>query len=194
MKLRLKYNAPVILTFALICTVVLVISEMDGYRIASEWFVTRRGSFLEPRTWITMVTYVFGHSGIDHFMSNMMLLLLTGPVVEEKYGSLSTAVIMLVTAVVTALANMIVTPNGLIGCSGIVFAFIILCSMTSFSRGEIPLTMVLVIVLYLGSEIVSGFTAQDDVSHMAHILGGIAGAVFGYALNNGQGSLHFPKK
>lgn len=182
MRLRLKYNAPVILTFALLCGGVLVLSELTGYRIAAQWFVTRRGPLMDLHTWITMFTYVLGHSSVSHFMSNMMLLLLTGPVVEERYGSKTTFIIIVVTAFLTAAANMIVTTDGLIGCSGVVFAFIILCSMTSFKRGEIPLTMILVVILYLGQEILTGALQQDNISQMAHILGGISGAAFGYFL------------
>lgn len=186
MKIRLKYNAPVILTFALLCTVVLIISELTGYRFAESWFVTHRGPLTSLKTYITMFTYVLGHASFEHFMSNMMLLLLTGPVVEEKYGSKNTLIIILVTAFLTALANMAVTSNGLIGCSGIVFAFIILCSMTSFGRGEIPLTMILVVVLYLGQEIAAGLLNTDNISQMAHIIGGIAGAAFGFFLEGGK--------
>lgn len=184
MKLRLKYNAPVILTFAILCTVVYIFSEMTGYRYTMEWFTTYRGPLTSLRTWVTMFTYVLGHASTEHFMSNMMLLLLTGPVVEEKYGSKNTLIIILATALVTALANMAVTTNGLIGCSGIVFAFIILCSMTSFKHGEIPLTMILVVIFYLGQEIINGVFVQDNVSQMAHIIGGISGAAFGFFLNS----------
>lgn len=119
-------------------------------------------------------------------MSNMMLLLLVGPVVEEKYGAKNTLIIIVFTAVLTAWANMAVTNNGLIGCSGVVFAFIILCSMTSFKRGEVPLTMILVVALYLGQEIVAGVISSDNISQMAHVIGGIAGAAFGFFLENGK--------
>uniref|UniRef100_UPI00256F1CE9 rhomboid family intramembrane serine protease n=2 Tax=Faecalibaculum rodentium TaxID=1702221 RepID=UPI00256F1CE9 len=186
MKIRLKYNSPVILTFALLCLGVLIFSELTGYRYVSEWFVTHRGPLDSVRTYLTMFTYVLGHASIEHFASNMMLLLLVGPVVEEKYGSKNTLIIILFTAVLTAFANMAVTTNGLIGCSGVVFAFIILCSMTSFKRGEIPITMILVVTLYLGQEILAGVLSSDNISQMAHIVGGIAGAAFGFFLEGGR--------
>lgn len=186
MRIRLKYNAPVILTFALLCLVVLGISELTGYGFASRYFVTHRGPLTSPLTYLTMFTYVLGHASWQHFMSNMMLLLLTGPVVEEKYGSKNTILIIVITAFATALVNMLVTSDGLIGCSGVVFAFIILCSMTSFSRGEIPLTMILVVLLYLGQEVAAGLFTADNVSQMAHIVGGILGAVFGFLLEGGK--------
>ncbi len=188
MKLKIKYNAPVILTFALLCTGVFAFSELTGYRYTADWFVTHRGPLDDFRTYLTMFTYVLGHSSMQHFVNNMMLLLLVGPVVEEKYGSRNTLIIILATALITALANMAVTTDGLIGCSGIVFAFIILCSMTSFRRGEIPLTMILVMIFYLGQEILNGVFQKDNISQLAHIIGGISGAAFGFFLNSADGS------
>lgn len=185
-KIRLKYNAPVILTFALICTVVLIVSELTGYSFVNEWCVTHRGPLGSLKTWVTMFTYVLGDASVSHFLNNMMLLLLVGPVVEEKYGSKNTLILILSTAFLTAAANMAVLRDGLIGYSGIVFAFIILCSMTSFRRGEIPLTIILVVTLYLGQEIVDGVVSADNVSQTAHIIGGIAGAAFGFYLNGDQ--------
>lgn len=186
MKIRLKYNAPVILTFVILCSVVLGLGQLFGQGFISEWFVTRRGPLTSLRTWITMFTYVLGHASFEHFMGNITLLLLVGPVVEEKYGTRNTLIIIVFTAFLTALVNMIVSTNGMIGCSGIVFAFIILCSMTSFKRGEIPLTMILVVIFYLGQEIYAGLFETDNISQMAHILGGIAGAAFGFFLENGR--------
>ena len=56
-------------------------------------------------------------------------------------------------------------------------------SFTSFKEGEIPLTFILVAVLYIGQQIVQGITVNDNVSNMAHIIGGIVGGAIGYALN-----------
>ena len=67
-----------------------------------------------------------------------------------------------------------------------VFAFILLSSVTSFKEGEIPLTFILVAVIYLGQQIFEGIFAQDNISNMAHIIGGIVGAVMGFLLQAGS--------
>jgi GlpG protein len=103
---------------------------------------------------------------------------------EEKYGPTMLLQIIGITAFVTALINYIFFPSvGLCGASGIVFAFIILASFTGFKDGEIPLTFILVAVIYIGQQIFEGITVTDDVSNMAHIIGGLIGAVLGYFLN-----------
>jgi GlpG protein len=69
------------------------------------------------------------------------------------------------------------------GASGVVFAFILMTSFTEFRDGEIPITFILVAVLYLGKEVANGLFAKDHISQMGHILGGITGAVIGYLWN-----------
>ena len=45
--------------------------------------------------------------------------------------------------------------------------------------GYIPITLILVLVLYLGNEIVDGLVLNDNVSQLTHIIGGVCGAVLG---------------
>ena len=111
-------------------------------------------------------------------------ILLLGPMLEEKYGSVRLVAVMAVTALVTGLINNLLFGNvALCGASGIVFAFILLTSFTSFKEGEIPLTFILVAVIYLGQQIVDGITVRDNISNLSHILGGIVGGAAGYVLN-----------
>ncbi len=69
------------------------------------------------------------------------------------------------------------------GASGVVFAFILLTSFTSFKNGEIPLTFILVAIVFIGQQVYEGLFLQDDISNLSHILGGIIGAVVGFNLN-----------
>jgi MFS family permease len=83
----------------------------------------------------------------------------------------------------TALANALLFPRVMLcGASGVVFAFIVLSSLTGFREGEVPLTFVLVVVLFLGQELLQGILVQDDVANFAHIIGGVIGASTGFGL------------
>jgi GlpG protein len=107
---------------------------------------------------------------------------------EEKYGSKIILKVMLVTALVTGIINYIFFWNiGLCGASGIVFAFIIMASFTGFRDGEISLTFLLVAVIFIGQQIYEGIMVQDNISNMAHITGGLVGAVVGYKTNKSSG-------
>ncbi len=179
-KFFIDYNAPVTLTFSLICLLVLVAHYYTGGISTRSFFMTWRGNLFNPLTYVRLVTYVFGHAGWEHFIGNIMYILILGPMIEEKYGSKKLIEMMLITAVVGGIANAILFPNvALCGASGIVFMMIVLASATSFESGQIPLTMILVLIIYVGGEISDALTANDNISQLAHIAGGVCGAIFG---------------
>lgn len=180
MRWKLKYNSPVTLTFALLCAAVLALNALTGGRSNALLFIARRGPLASPLTWLRLFTHVLGHVSLDHYVSNMMLFLLLGPMLEEKYGSRDLALVIAVTAFVTGSVHCLISPAGLLGASGVVFAFIVLASMTSFQAGEVPLTLVLVAVLYLGREAAAGLLSKDNISQLAHIVGGLSGGICGY--------------
>ena len=65
------------------------------------------------------------------------------------------------------------------GASGIVFMFILLVSFTNSKSGEIPITFILIAILFIGKEIIQSLP-NDQVSQFAHIIGGLCGSVFGF--------------
>jgi len=52
---------------------------------------------------------------------------------------------------------------------------IVLSSVAGMKNGKIPLTLILVIIIYLGGEILS-VGSKDGIAHISHILGGVCGA------------------
>ena len=161
----------------MICFIATLLGVISDGRITQTLFMTYHSS-------LRFITHIFGHSGWSHFIGNASYLLLLGPMLEEKYGSKVLLEVMCITAVVTGVVNYIFFWNvGLCGASGVVFAFIILASFTGFKEGEIPLTFILVAVIFIGQQVYEGIAVQDNISNMAHIVGGIVGSVTGYWLN-----------
>ena len=70
----------------------------------------------------------------------------------------------------------------LLGASGVVFALILLSSLTSIKEGEIPLTFILVAVIYIGQQIFQGVFIKDNVSNLTHIVGGVVGSCLGFVM------------
>ncbi|MBR4183035.1 MAG: rhomboid family intramembrane serine protease [Lachnospiraceae bacterium] len=183
-KLKLTFNAPVVLGIVGVSLIATILNFVTAGRSNLLLFSTYRASMLSPFTWLRAFTHIFGHADMAHFAGNMSYLLLLGPMLEEKYGSGTLGFAVVVTAFVTSLVNFIFFPGiALCGASGVVFTFIMLSSFTSFREGEIPLTFILVMVFYIGQQVIDGLTIRDNISNMAHILGGIVGGVLGYALN-----------
>ncbi len=178
--MRISYNAPVTLTFALVSTVVLLADGFTGAGITEAFFaVGGTMDFADPIDYVTLFTHVIGHANWTHLVSNFAFILLLGPILEEKHGSGGLLFMMAVTALVTGVLNVLLFSTGLLGASGIVFMMILLGSFTNFRKGEIPLTFILVVVLYLAREVVTAFEA-DTVSQFAHIAGGFCGSLFGF--------------
>jgi len=183
-KLKITFNAPVTLGFVFICFVVTLLGVLTGGGSTRLLFMTSHSSLTNPLTYLRFFTHVFGHAGWSHFIGNASYLLLLGPMLEEKYGSKEMLEVIGITALATGLVNYIFFWNvALCGASGVVFAFIVLASFTGFRAGEIPLSFILVAVIFIGQQIYEGIAVQDNISNMAHIVGGIVGAVVGYNLN-----------
>ena len=182
--ITINFNAPVILGFSFICLIALLLGMITRGNSTKILFITYRDSLLNPMTYLHFFSHVFGHQNWAHFIGNMSYILLLGPMLEEKHGGMKMVEIILITALVTSLVNFIFFPRvSLCGASGVVFAFILLTSFTSFKEGEIPLTFILVALIFLGQQVFEGVSIRNNVSNLSHIIGGIVGAVFGYFLN-----------
>lgn len=185
-KLKITFNSPVTLGFAAICLFATILSYVAGGVINQLVFMTYRAPMNSPMMYVRLLFHVFGHVDFEHFMGNVCYILLLGPLLEEKYSSKVLAIVIAVTAVITGIVNNVCFPEvALCGASGVVFAFILLSSFTSFKEGEVPLTFILVALLFVGQEIVQGLTIVDNISNMAHIVGGMIGAALGFKLNKG---------
>ena len=186
-KLVIRFNAPATLTFALLALGALILGQTFGSAVTTKYFCVYRASLADPLTYLRFFTHVLGHADYSHYMGNMLLLLLVGPPLEEKYGWKKMVWFMAVTALVTGLVQFIFFPHSaLLGASGIVFMMIILASMVSYQKGRIPLTFFFVAAMYLGQEIYNAVCTTDDISQLTHIIGGALGLIFGLTMRRGR--------
>lgn len=187
-KISITYNAPTVLSFVLICVAVLILGNFTGGQTTRLLFMTYHSSLMDPLTYVRFVTHVFGHGDWNHLLGNATYLLLLGPMLEEKYGSRTLWIVVGITALATGLVNYIFFPNvALCGASGVVFAFILMASFTGFRNNEIPLTFILVAIIFIGQQVIDGLFVTDNISNMAHIVGGAVGSVLGYVWNRKPG-------
>jgi membrane associated rhomboid family serine protease len=177
---RIRYNAKVILTFSLIALAVHAVDWFTNRGLTENLFCVRRS--MSPTNvidYFRLVSHTLGHGSWAHLVQNLTFILLLGPILEEKYGSWKLLTMMLVTALVTGLLNVLLFNSALMGASGIVFMFIILVSITGLEKNTVPLTFLLVAAIFVGSEVLKVFQA-DNISQAAHIIGGAVGTVFGF--------------
>lgn len=186
-RLQITFNSPAVLGFTAACLAVLLIDSITGGKALQTVFSTYRSGLLDPLTYVRLFTHVLGHENWSHLIGNLMYILILGPLLEEKYGSRNILILIAATALVTGVLNSVLFPNiRIYGASGVVFAMIVLSSITDISEHSIPLTFILVVLLYLGQQIYEAVTVHSNISHMAHIAGGATGAVLGFLMNTGK--------
>ena len=181
--IRFQYNSPVVLSFALLSFAALILHGLTGGYTTIKLFSVYRSSLTDIWTYPRFILHVLGHSGYARYIGNMMMILVVGPPLEEKYGSRSLLWAMLITALISGMVQwLFFSGTALLGASGIVFMMIVMSSLSGMKDGCIPLTLVLVLILYVGGEVVDGLVLSDNVSQLTHIIGGLCGALFGLSL------------
>jgi len=179
---NLQYNSTLILSFFFISLLALVLNYLSRGYTNNVIFSSYRSALFDPCMYIRMFTYAIGHENWKHFSSNFLYILLIGPMIEEKYGTMNLLIMMLITAVITAVINLLLTNKRILGASGIVFMLIVLSSFVNIQSGKIPLTLILIFIFYIINEIIDGLFKKDNVSHLTHLLGAVFGLIFGFYL------------
>lgn len=184
-KIVFQYNAPMTLTFAIISFAALILGSLSGGEVTTKFFCVYRASLTDPLTYLRFFTHVLGHADMSHYTSNIILMLVLGPALEERYGSITMLWATVITAFAAGIIQFVFFPGqGLLGASGIVFMMIIMASLGGMRSGGIPLTLVFVFLFYIGGEIYNGIALSDNVSQLTHIIGGVCGAVLGILIRS----------
>lgn len=180
---HLSYNAPVTLTFSIFCALILLMDKLLQHHLIPAVFTAPGAPFdyHSPLNFLRLFTHVLGHADWGHFLGNFSFILLLGPLMEERYGSPMLALMMTITALVTGVINACLIPSPLVGASGIVFMMIVLASLSTIEKGEIPVSFLFIIAIYIGRELLSSAKAAN-VATFAHIAGGLCGSLFGFLI------------
>lgn len=181
LKVNFLYNSPIVLSFFFISLFALFLSEITKGKSNNQFFSTYRDSIFHPLMYVRLITHIFGHDGWSHFRNNFVMILLTGPALEEKYGSINLLIMILINAILTGIIHNLLKRNRLLGASGVSFMFILLSSFVNIEQKSIPITLILIFIFYVIDEIKDLFSRKKDhVSHMGHLIGSVCGIVFGF--------------
>lgn len=186
--IKIQYDSPVILTFALLSLWAMIANNLTEGWANTALFSVYNSSFADPLTYVRLFCHVLGHSDFNHFISNIPLLLVLGPIVEKHYGSVNTLICIVITALVSGIVHFAFFPGYmLLGASGIVFMMIFLASASGLRNGTIPVSLILVGILYLGKEIYNLVYINDNISQITHIIGGVCGILCGAVISSKKG-------
>ncbi len=174
-----QYNSFVVLTYFFIALGALMLNKLTNNKSNELLFLCRRSSFFNPLTYLRLITHSIGHKNFKHFFNNFSYILILGPMIEEKYGSLNLLYMIILTSLVIGIVNTIFSKKGILGASGITFMMIVLSSFVNFQAGKIPITLALICLFHVVEEIIN-LRKRDGVSHLGHFVGAICGGIFGF--------------
>ena len=197
-KIRVTFNAPITLCFAFICGLVLLADYFTKGQAVLSIFSSGGAKnspypfvFTSLLSYLRLFLHIFGSINFAHFVSNFAFILLLGPMLEEKYGSPVLALMMAVTSLVSGVINACFGQSLLVGAGDIAFMMVLLSAFTSFSKNEIPLSFILVLILYIGREIAISYGSGGSFSYgqkdlngeiraLSNVAGGLCGSLFAF--------------
>ncbi|MBK7192253.1 MAG: rhomboid family intramembrane serine protease [Myxococcales bacterium] len=125
-------------------------------------------------------THILGHAGWDHLLANFSIILIIGPILEERHGSASLLAMIAVTALITGLVNAAFFNQYLVAPAASRLAMVILGSVANIKGRRDPAD------LHRGGRAVRGPRGRRRVQGRsgpqgAHLIGGTVGGAFGFS-------------
>lgn len=180
----IELSSPVTLGFAALSLVIWLLGVITGGGSTGLLFSVYRSSAADFFFWPRLLLHPLGHINFSHFATNMSFFLMLGPLVEKHYGSKKMLIMLVLSSLAIALVHLALSADkAALGASGLVFMMIMLSAISGRSKGKIPLTTILVALIYLGRELTNGFIGKDEISQLAHVTGGLCGVGFGWFMS-----------
>ena len=177
--MKITFEAKITLIITALCLIVFVLFHYYPAQLGSVCVLNGKFNTESVSAYLSTIGYIFGHGGPEHLLGNLSFFLVLSPIIEKAYGGKKYVLMIVTAAIFTAIIHILFWENGLMGLSGIVFMLIILSTLIHAKSNELPFTFLLVLLLYFSKEVYLSFS-KDNVSHMAHLAGGISGIFWGY--------------
>lgn len=185
--LNFSYDAPVSQTFVIITVVIFLLDLLlFKSKLNSTYLIapTAAGgafpfSFKEPLSWIRILFYIFGGTDKSLLFTNLLFVILIGPTMEERYGSVIIGIMFFVSAMFTGVLNACACKAGISGCSSVVFMLLILNALMFFTKKTISATSITMILLFVCRE----FFIQNPngiAGTLITLAGGLCGSLFAF--------------
>lgn len=186
-KINFAFDAPVTIIFCVISLILFVFNEFVFKGTLNAKILTSPTTNLgaapfvisQPSSYFRLIFYVFGATDLVFLLSNLLFLLMLGPAMEERYGSVVIGIMLGVSALFSGVLNACFCETGLRGCMPIVFMMIFLNSFMSFSRKKIPVSFIAIFVFYIAKE-TAGKNFSQIVGVIICIAGGLCGSLFAF--------------
>lgn len=187
LKLKFHYDSPVMLTFALITLLVFILDAFAFKgKLKEIWLVTPTAaggqfpfSFSDFPSILRLFIHVFGYSQNEVLICNLIFILLLGPQMEERYGSVIIGIMIFVSSLFSAVLNACFCKNAVCGAEPVVFMLILLWTMMQLSRSKISASAIAVIALFIAM-LVFRKNPNGVVGVAVIAAGGLCGSLFAF--------------
>lgn len=196
LNIKVAYDAPVTLSFVIICALIFLLNMLlakSGKAVGFEKIFaspTSQSGVLpfipsSPISYVRLFFYIFGSggaagaaaAGASVLFTNLILIMLLGPAMEERYGSVIIGIMIFVSALFAGVLNACFCQACLVGAVPLVSMMIFLNAFMSFSKKKFPLSFAAVMVLFVLLQIFSGSGAVQIIICIA---GGLCGSLFAF--------------
>ena len=185
-KIKFNYDAPVTLTFTLLSILLFLIDIIFlECNLNTSLFRTPaiggefQFNFKSISSYLKLFLYVFGWRSTISFFSELVVILLLGARMEERYGSLVIGLMILINTIFTSVLTACCCKQPFSGTDSIVFMLILLDMLFHISKKTISLSSALATGLFIVCLFV--VPNQNDIVGVLIVLaGGLCGSLFAF--------------
>ena len=176
-----SYDSYVTLGYFFLCFFIFLLNFITKDQV-TKFLKIRRGSIFNPMNYVRLFTSGLCHTNFQHFKNNFVFILLLGPILEERYGSIVLLEMILITTVASSVFHLFFYESSAIGASDVVYMMVVLCGITCAPDHLIPVTFVFLCLFFVLSEVIGMFfhKKKDNTGYDGHVIGAICGFLFGY--------------
>jgi membrane associated rhomboid family serine protease len=141
--------------------------------------------YVMQRPW-TLITHMFVHADFNHLFWNMLFLFFFGMELERRVGEKKFLQIYILSGIVAALGQMMISGGSMVGASGALFGVmgclaIIAPEIRILLFFVIPVSIRGAVVLFALIDFLT-LGSADNIAHMAHIVGLLVGLAYGQTM------------
>lgn len=186
-KINILFDSPVTTTFSVLAVLLFIIDSFIVKGKLSALFLTAptvaEGAFAfnaaDPLSYLRIIFHVFGSNNCSLLISNLIIISLLGPILEEKYGSVIIGIMMLLSSLLSGVLAGCFCKTGISGADSIVFMMVLLNSYLSVSKKKIPLSSVIVLVLFIWGQFYAD-KSNGLIGLLVNVAGGLCGSLLAF--------------
>lgn len=189
-KIKFVYDSPVALSFAIITVLIFLLNSfvLKG-RVNSFFYAPTNASgefpfvFSGVNSYLRLALYQFGYFDLSFLFADLIIILLLGQILEERYGSVIMALMMFFSSLFSGVLNACFCKERLCGAASIVIMMVFLNTLTSISKKKVSVLSIITIAFVICREFFArngGFKDSGFMGVIITVAGGLCGSLFAF--------------